>query len=57
MDKMPGITYAQSCMQVGQKWVHAGQKLNSRTTKAALSPKAWVCYAMDTVPLIMNAQG
>ena len=25
--------------------------------KAALSPKAWVGYAMDTVPLIMNAQG
>ena len=33
------------------------KKLNSRATEAALSPKAWVGYAMDTVPLIMNAQG
>ena len=30
---------------------------NRSATKAALNPKAWVVCAMDTIPLIMNAQG
>ena len=40
-----------------KKGVHARKKkLNARTTRAALSPKSWVVYAMHTVPLIMNTR-
>jgi len=30
---------------------------NKSATKTALNPKSWVVYAMDTIPLIKNAQG
>ena len=46
--KSPGCISSANSMFVGT---------NRSATKAALNPKAWVVYAMDTIPLIMNAQG